>query len=450
MFDDEKYPIAVYPEGTSYQPEEKIVSPITGSNTLPPDYKTANMTTREAGHNFMDPKVGQSQSNGFAEAQLPERQSIRPWRKSPRILLLIVFTFIIVSSGIAAAFYVHSRNVVSPTPSAFSEVSTDSIVQDNTRASMASSGLFLNDKSTWNMQTYWQTPTGGIKRQISLDGQTFSAETNVTLQINPRIGSPLAATASTDKTGIVYLTLFYLSEANEIVISGTACPAGSSTCGATFNNVISAQLTLPPSNQTGLAAVNVNDAQDWRVYFHDIRGMLTEVAGNASGFGSGTVVGSAGLNKSSIAATNVNSTTNNINVFYVDARTQFLTTIAFVNGAWTFPSQVTPRKQLAWNPLAGLSACYTKTLDQLHVYYTAADLGIYEFLGSNVSTTNTTWGVRPGRNHVWSTADYPSADISAVGWRDQARFFQLTQGKIIEGSLDNTTWTEAFIKTSQT
>ncbi|RDW72811.1 hypothetical protein BP6252_06718 [Coleophoma cylindrospora] len=450
MLDDEKYPIAVFPEGTSYQPEEKIASPVTGSDTLPPDYKTANMTTREAGHNFTDPKVDQSQTNGFAEAQLPERQSKRPWRKSPAILLLIALTFVIVGFGIAAAFYVHSRSVVSQTPNALSELSTDSIVQNNTRASMASSGLFLNDKSTWNMQTYWQTPTGDIKRQFSLDGQTFSAETNVSLQINPRIGSPLAATASTDKTGIVYLTLFYLSEQNEIVISGAACPAGSSTCSPTFNNVISSQLDLPPSNQTGLAAVNVNDAQDWRVYFHDIRGMLTEVGGNASGFGSGTVVGSAALNKSSIAATNVNSTTNNINVFYVDAKTQFLTTIEFVNGTWTIPGSVTPRKQLAWNALAGLSACYTKTLDQLHVYYTAGDQGIYEFLGTNVSTSKTTWGVRPGRNHVWSTADYPSADISAVGWQDQARFFQITQGKIIEGSLDNTTWTEAFIKLSQT
>jgi hypothetical protein len=100
----------------------------------------------------------------------------------------------------------------------------------------------------------------------------------------------------------------------------------------------------------------------------------------------------------------------------------------------------------SWNPLSGLGAAYSASQDQLHVYYTGVDLGIYEFLGSNASrTTNTTWAPSPGRNHVWAEADYIGADISAVGWNSSVRFYQVKQGKMVEGSLVNKTWTEAFV-----
>ena len=73
------------------------------------------------------------------------------------------------------------------------------------------------------------------------------------------------------------------------------------------------------------------------------------------------------------------------------------------------------------------------------------DSGIYEFLGSNASTTSTNWEAQPERNRVWATADFPGLDITAVGWEDEVRFFQVEHGRLVQGSLNNTTWTESFV-----
>jgi hypothetical protein len=75
--------------------------------------------------------------------------------------------------------------------------------------SVASSGLFLKDETTWNMQTYWQTSDGTINYQVSLDGSTFSKAMNMSLSVPAKIGSPLSATASTDTTGVVYVSLTF-------------------------------------------------------------------------------------------------------------------------------------------------------------------------------------------------------------------------------------------------
>jgi hypothetical protein len=76
---------------------------------------------------------------------------------------------------------------------------------------------------------------------------------------------------------------------------------------------------------------------------------------------------------------------------------------------------VSPDRVNSWNPTSGLSAAYSLGQDQLHVYYTGLDQGIYEFLGGFVSNKNKTWLAQPGRNHIWATADYVGADITAVG-----------------------------------
>ena len=79
----------------------------------------------------------------------------------------------------------------------------------------------------------------------------------------------------------------------------------------------------------------MDNAQDWRVYYLDDSGLVSQLQGNSSGFDDGQAIGGAGLNGSSLAAVNVNSTTNNINLFYVDIQTQNLFTLEFTAGAWT-------------------------------------------------------------------------------------------------------------------
>lgn len=116
-------------------------------------------------------------------------------------------------------------------------------------------------------------------------------------------------------------------------MAALACAAGSSSCSTVANNLLTT--TVPIADTTGLAAVNVDNAQDWRVYYQDQSNQLSQLQGNASGFDRGTVVGGLVLNGSSIAAVNCNATTNNINIFYVDMLTQVLYGQQFTKGDWT-------------------------------------------------------------------------------------------------------------------
>jgi len=423
--DPEKQSAAVSPAetGTSF-PEDKVIS-------------VARTGTANMGELKFDLEVTVNQKThrpaSHRPASLPERPRKKPfWRRHLHWLLTIFALVVIFVSVLVGVTTYHTK---APIPSA---------VTNNTLHTVASSGLFLNDKTTWNMQTFWQNSTGGINLQMSLDGKTFEASRTVALKIEPRVGSPMAATAEIDPTtGVVTLNLFYISGEYNISMSVITCPPNSASCNTIDNCYI--PTTSAPNEYTGLAAVNINDAQDWRVYFYDEAGILSEIAGNSSGFDMGTPFGGSALNSSGIAAVNVNSTTNNINVFYVDQLTEALFTTEFTDGAWTLPTTVSPDRVVSWNPTSGLAAAYSNSTDQIHVYYTGIDSGVYEFLGSNASTTNTTYAAQPGRNHIWATADYPGADISAVGWLDEVRFFQVAQGKMVQGILNHTIWTETFV-----
>ena len=123
-------------------------------------------------------------------------------------------------------------------------------------------------------------------------------------------------------------------------MSAITCSAGTIKCNTIANWYL--PTTIAPSNFTGLAAVNVNHAQDWRVYYHDTNGFVSELQGDNSGFDLGKRIGGSGMNASSIAAVNVNSTTNNINLFYVDRLTQALFQMEFAGGSWTQRKPSTP------------------------------------------------------------------------------------------------------------
>lgn len=122
-----------------------------------------------------------------------------------------------------------------------------------------------------------------------------------------------------------------------------SCPADSVNCTVTANMVVSSAVKVPVNKFTGLGVVNVDSDQDWRVFYHDKDGYVSQLQGNSTGFGSGEIIGGIGLNASSIAAVNVNQTTNNINVFYVDTLTQALVFTQYLPSAGNF----TPRRYLA-------------------------------------------------------------------------------------------------------
>ncbi|KAH7419431.1 hypothetical protein BKA64DRAFT_16398 [Cadophora sp. MPI-SDFR-AT-0126] len=380
---------------------------------------------------------------GYADTELPSRPAPKPFWKRHILWIVAILGLGILVIGVVVGVIGHMESKSTRTNN--SRVSVVKAITNNTMNSVASSGLFLNDGTTWNTHVIWQNSSGGINLQISLDGRTFQPEQPVKLSIPPKIGSPLSATTEVDaSTGVVMLNIFYLSGVSNITMSAVTCSPNSDKCNTIANCYLPTQIA--PSNFTGLAAVNVNKAQDWRVYYHDEDGYISELQGDNSGFNLGKPIGGSGLNASSIAAVNVNSTTNNINIFYVDDLTRALFKMQFTADVWTKPSIVSPDLIASWNPRSGLGAAYTEVQDQLHVYYTGLDAGIYEFLGSGASqTTNTSWAPQPGHNHLWAAADFVGAPISAVGWADQARFYQVKEGDLAEGSLSNTTWTEAFI-----
>ncbi|CZT51972.1 uncharacterized protein RSE6_13203 [Rhynchosporium secalis] len=384
--------------------------------------------------------------SGCAKMELPPRPRELPFWKRHILWIAAAVGFGVLLIGVVVGVIGHTEikstkasNATNTTTSAFLAVA------NNTRNSVASSGSFQSDKKTWNTHVLWQASTGGINLQVSLDSSTFQPEQQINLRIPPRIGSPISATTEIDpRNGVAMLNVFYLSGVNNITMSVITCVPNTDKCNTVANRYLPTQVA--PSNFTGLAAINVDEAQDWRVYYHDKDGNICELVGNNSGFDLGTPIGGQGLNASSITAVNINSTTNNVRVFYVDGLTQALFKTQFTAGDWTKPSIVSAALIDNWNPKSGLSAAYTKDQDQLHVYYTGLDGGIYEFLGFNASkATNAKWAAQPRRNHLWHTADHIGAPITAIGWNDQARFYQVKEGDLAEGHLDGQIWTEAFI-----
>jgi hypothetical protein len=96
--------------------------------------------------------------------------------------------------------------------------------------------------------------------------------------------------------------------------------ASGSTKRATISNLI-LPTEVPPHLNTGPSVVNIGNVEDLCIYYSNEAGLISELAGNSSGFDSGTPIGGIALHGSSIAAVNVSSTTNNINVFFVDQLT---------------------------------------------------------------------------------------------------------------------------------
>jgi hypothetical protein len=136
----------------------------------------------------------------YRPESLPERPPKKPfWRRHILWLLtifILVVTFVAVLVGITRPHNTTTQ--------------TSDTIPNNTLHSVASSGLFLNDKTTWNMQTFWQNSIGGINFQMSLDGKTFETSRKVALNIAPKVGSPLSATAEIDPvTGVVMVCSHY-------------------------------------------------------------------------------------------------------------------------------------------------------------------------------------------------------------------------------------------------
>lgn len=203
------------PKETDTETQSTGVSPISTMQTPIDDGKCVVISPVEKAAYFPDDKIcmsvgvgqaveerqtgsnpSQSLTSKYEEAELPKRPDEPPfWR---RHLLWIVAGFIILvilialSIGISAASHEGKGSQMVP------------VVTNNTRNSVASSGLILKDGTTWNMHVFSQNMTGGITLQVALDGNQFEPAQSVPLTITPKTGSPLTATAEQDaQTGVI-------------------------------------------------------------------------------------------------------------------------------------------------------------------------------------------------------------------------------------------------------
>jgi hypothetical protein len=176
-------------EKNSYFPDDKIVMPVaTGlevdDGTRQPPSATGNSSLQPPGYQTL-------------VAELPDRPKKPFWKRHLVWLLLAVILILILAIILGKLFSHHSNDSKDRKLSA--------IIPNNTQNSVASTGLFLQDGTTWNTHVFWQNSTGGITMQMSLDGsKSYAASRKVSLTIPPKVGSPLSATAEQDEeTGVV-------------------------------------------------------------------------------------------------------------------------------------------------------------------------------------------------------------------------------------------------------
>jgi hypothetical protein len=193
---DEKHVVFSPAEKTAYFPDDKICMPVADGIEL-----------REA----VSDSAPQLAPPKYAEADLPDRQKRASlWRRHIWwIIASAVILIILIGILLGLAFKSHSGTTTT----------RKVIVTNSTANSVASSGLTLRDGTTWNMHLFAQNKTGSINLQISLDGGKFETVQKVPLTIQPRVGSPMSATAEQDQeTGVVMVNMSQIYSCHESLI----------------------------------------------------------------------------------------------------------------------------------------------------------------------------------------------------------------------------------------
>lgn len=176
-----------------------------------------------------------------SELLRPPQQSISIWKQF-NVIKVLIFGFAAFVTGVVIAVIVLNSHVRSPHPKTVMAgnktaettaagttaagttaagntitmnatiVNTATASNFSTTVSMASSGLYLEDGVTWNMQVYYQLEnTTSIMYRMSLTNasagrEMFEKARNMSLLVAPKVGSPMTATASTDDTRVVYVS----------------------------------------------------------------------------------------------------------------------------------------------------------------------------------------------------------------------------------------------------
>ena len=131
------------------------------------------------------------------------------------------------------------------------------------------------------------------------------------------------------------LDLFYLDGSNNVVQASLKNIKSSTTVSLLQTTVIQSGTNVNPSSS--LAAIYMDAAYGWRVYYQTTSGSIQELVGG-NGWNTGTTLGS-GLSGTAITVAMISVP--NLNVFYIDASTDSLYFMAFTS-SWSARSSFFP------------------------------------------------------------------------------------------------------------
>jgi hypothetical protein len=125
------------------------------------------------------------------------------------------------------------------------------------------------------------------------------------------------------------LDLFYLDSSNNVVQASHTNTKSSTTVSLVQTTSIQSGTNVNPSSS--LAAIYMDAAYGWRVYYQTTSSKIQELVGFSGSWNTGTTLGS-GLSGTAITVSMISVP--NLNVFYIDSSTTSLYFMAFTS-SWS-------------------------------------------------------------------------------------------------------------------
>jgi hypothetical protein len=196
---------------------------------------------------------------------------------------------------------------------------------------LTSSGLFIDTNNTiWNSQiVYVNTTSGKVTFRLNSGSDNFTAPQTMNLTIIPATDAPMSLVSILGTDNNIYLNLFYIYD-TQIILANVSCAP--SICTTIFNGAISNDLSFPPDESSGLAALYLGAEKGFRIFYHNSDRYLTQLSSLGNGWDHGATISGKAVSRSSISATEV-GTTGMITVLYVENMSKELYYIQY-NATW--------------------------------------------------------------------------------------------------------------------
>ncbi|PMD20409.1 hypothetical protein NA56DRAFT_180764 [Hyaloscypha hepaticicola] len=322
----------------------------------------------------------------------------------------------------------------SPTGTSPSVPSTSSITPLDTTASIGALAASTTEDSVNGVYVhiYYQQGSNIAYRSYPGEG-SFSAAQALPLTVQPKAGTSLAACEFYDAT-MNYMQLFYQDSSNNIICANFTSSLSTTKLKLINSVQIAAGTTADASSS--LAAVYLEASSGWRAFYQATNGTILELVGTFKGWRAGAVLSTADAIAGSPLALSM-LTAPKMNIFYVDSSTSSIYSISY-NDGWQTPSALTSTAITKWNGSnTSLAAVQESEPLYMRTYYVGTDSEIHEFN----SNPGGPFSKKSDQSPEWEVLDTqgPGA-LAGIGWLDQVRLYYVSQGKLVQSSLNNVTW----------